>query len=757
MHSRRVFSFNGRSLPSLPGLTAGAASDACSEAFLVRRMRAGQDQARGSCRNSRRCGGSVHGVGCRRDSGRFRFGSVSPAAGELTRRENLLIDAPGVNAPTSTIADYAVLGDCHGAALVARNGSIDWCSLGRFDADPIFCRILDAGKGGFLSVEATGLQETSRTYAGPTNILQTSMRTHSGTVMLTDLMPVGRRSGSTNHDYVSLTAPHALIRIIECVEGSAQVTVRFRPSADFARNAARLELQKGRVHTNAGADLRSDLSFTLDGDVASTTVDLRQGERRVLVLAPQADDAFERVDELVRVTTAFWTEWAEYCRYEGPWREQVLRSALTLKLLTYAPTGAIVAAVTTSLPEEIGGVRNWDYRYCWLRDASFTLYALAALGYSGEARRFMEFTQLACASSHPRVQIMYGIGGEARLDERELTHLAGYRDSRPVRIGNAAFEQDQLDVYGEVLDWAWLQKKLGQHFSRASRGFFKFLADEIIARWRKPDHGIWEERAEPRHYVIGKLVAWAALDRASLMFRGRRRFRRERDAIRELILREGVDSETGALKERLGTDGVDAALLLAPALGFPLDDQCLAATIERVQSRLGEGGFLRRYESDDGLPGRDGAFLACNFWLADALLSLDRVDDARAAFEAAADSANDVGLLAEEIDPANGELLGNFPQALTHLALINSASNFALHRSHGPAALRGSHADRAAYTVEATAGWRALWAVFRKSHRVGRLRSSPHSILREQGAGTGVMPDHGSGNDATPTSARKDS
>lgn len=627
------------------------------------------------------------------------------------------------------IADYAVIGDCHGAALVDRDASIDWCAIGRFDADPLFCRILDEERGGFLSLQLDGQRSTSRAYIDSTNILQTTLLAAGGRVMVTDFMPVARVAGSSVHDYVHLVASRSIVRIIECGEGQVDLEITFRPTADFARSATLLEPMKRGIRSNGGADLCSDVPFEIDGDRAKATVTLRRGERRALAIGPEAEATLDRAPELLRATKAFWQEWAAYCRYQGPYGSAVLRSALTLKLLTYAPSGGLAAAVTTSLPEEIGGVRNWDYRYCWLRDAAFTLYALASLGYSGEAGRFMDFTQLACRSTYPRVQIMYGLEGEARLDERELPHLAGYRGSRPVRVGNGAYLQDQLDVYGEVVDWAYLQTSLGQRFSKSSRQFFRHLAVQVLSSWQEPDHGIWESRGEPRNFVFGKLVAWAALDRATKMFGRHRLFGEGRDAIRDAILSRGIDEKSGSLKDSFETGGVDAAVLLAPMLGFPLDDLTLAATIEQVRSRLGSGPFLVRYRSDDGLAGKDGAFLACSFWLADALLVLDRADEARSVFEAVVSRANDVGLLSEEIDPASGELLGNFPQALTHLSLINTATNLALHEAHGASALRGSYADRARYTVKATAGFGGFWAAFRKSGKVGRIRTSRASIL----------------------------
>ncbi len=632
----------------------------------------------------------------------------------------------------SPISDYAVIGDCHGAALVSRDGSVDWCCLGRFDADPVFCRLLDARRGGFLSVRPEGAYHVDRGYLGCTNILRTTFTVPSGSVSLTDFMPVGRARGAGIHDYVTLKAPFSLVRVVECLEGTVRAGVRYRPTVDFARRRARLKRAGSCVACDEGPYLHTDFELALNDDVAEGTLELHAGEQRHLLVSGERlgdIDVANQVSRLLEITRAFWEEWSAYCRYQGPYRDAVLRSALVLKLLTYAPTGAIVAAPTTSLPERIGGVRNWDYRYCWLRDATFILYALATLGYSGEARRFAEFLYRCCEATHPRVQIMYGIGGETELTEHTLDHLEGYRGSQPVRTGNAAFSQQQLDVYGEVLDWALLYRTLGGRLDRRSQGFLASMADYVVAHWHEPDQGIWEMRGPPRHHVHGKIMSWVAMDRAIRLFGRRDNWQATREAILRAVQEQGTDSRDGHLLQAFGESETDAALLLTSLVGFPLERPALRATVQAIGRTLGHGDFVQRYASPDGLEGDEGAFFICSFWLVDALLQIGRAQQARELYERLLDSANDVGLYAEEIDPASREFLGNFPQAFTHLALIQSAANLALYDEHGAKALRGTHADRARYTVEATAGLRALWAAFKKSGRVGRIWPSRDSIL----------------------------
>ena len=448
-----------------------------------------------------------------------------------------------------------------------------------------------------------------------------------------------------------------------------------------------------------------------------------------MVLGGDAPPAPGEVERWLAVTTAFWTEWASLCRYEGPYRDAVLRSALTLKLLTYAPTGAIAAAATTSLPEAIGGERNWDYRYCWLRDATFTLYALEALGYRGEARRFSEFLTRACAASAPRVQIMYGIGGETALPERRLPHLDGYRGSRPVRTGNGAFEQRQLDVYGEVLDWGWLLRRLGIRMGPGELELFGRLADFVREHWDEPGQGIWEMRGPPRQHVYGKIMSWVALDRAQRLLGRRREYDEASAAILAAVRAHGIEPGAGNLRQAFDEPAVDAALLMAPDVDFPLDPPALRATVDAVRARLGQGEFLRRYEGADGVGGGEGAFLICSFWMVDALLFAGRADEARALFERLLSHANDVGLYSEEIDPASGAFLGNLPQAFTHLALIHSAVTLELYGRRGRDGLRGTHADRARHAARGLTGWRGLMAHLAERLRTGRFRSSRASML----------------------------
>jgi GH15 family glucan-1,4-alpha-glucosidase len=632
------------------------------------------------------------------------------------------------------LRDYAAVGDCHGVALVSREGSVDWCCLRRFDADPACCRILDVGRGGFLELHPDGEFLSARAYLPATNVLRTTFTTPAGEATATDFMPVGRAPGSRAHDYVTLVAPHRLVRLVEGVRGTVSLALRYRPTVDWGREPARLAPAAFGVSCNGGPALLTEAAVTVTGDVAAGTIAVSAGERRAVVLTSDADARLAAVSgaEAARqlaITRAFWEEWADYCRYEGPYRDAVLRSALTLKLLTYAPTGAIVAAATTSLPEGIGGERNWDYRYCWLRDATFTLYALEALGYRGEARRFSRFLTRACTASSPRVQIMYGIGGEIELPERTLDHLDGYRGSRPVRTGNGAYRQRQLDVYSEVLDWAWLLRRLGIRLGAGELALFRTLADFTRDHWDEPGQGIWEMRGPPRHHVYGKIMAWVALDRATRLLGDHDGYLDARRAILAAVREHGIEPGAGNLRQVFDHPGVDAALLMAPDVDFPLDGPTLQATVDAVRRRLGQGDFLRRYEAADGVGGGEGAFLICSFWLVDALLFAGRAAEARELFERMLSHANDVGLFSEEIDPATGEFLGNVPQAFTHLALIHSAVTLALFEKRGPAGLRGTHADRARHAAAGLTGWRGIGAHIARWWRTGRVRSSRASVL----------------------------
>ena len=623
-----------------------------------------------------------------------------------------------------------MIGDCHGSALVGRDGSIDWAALHRFDADPVFCRLLDAGKGGFWSLHPRAEHTGERAYLAGTNILRSVFTCAEGSVAVTDFMPVGRKLDAGVNDYVRLNAPAWIVRRIEGLCGTVEMETAYRPSPAFARETAQLVAGDGVLR--AGQEmpaLFADLGFDIEGDLARATFRITAGERRDLVLADNTVEGqapCSRVEEFFQATRAFWEEWIGYCRYHGPYEDAVKRSALVLKLLTYAPTGAIVAAPTTSLPETMGGNRNWDYRFCWVRDASFALYALAVLGYSGEARCFHDYLLSASARALPCVRPMYGIDGALKLDEEVLDHLEGYRRSAPVHSGNGAYLQQQIDVYGQMLDLSLLYKALGGKLGRQYRRLLEAVAAYIAAHWREPDQGIWEMRGPPRHHVHGKLMSWAGLNRAGKLLDAS--WQRQAQQVADDILAHAVSPTEGHLMQAYD-GGRDAAVLLAPMLGFALPQATLDATIDDARKTLGRGDFLMRYVGEDGLKGEEGAFLVCSSWLIDAELASGRIDEARAALDTLLACANDVGLFAEEIDAGDGSFLGNFPQALTHLGVIGNIVNLKLAETHGADALHGSYADRAQRAVRATFGWRGVLAAVLQSHRVGRVLSSKRSKL----------------------------
>lgn len=630
------------------------------------------------------------------------------------------------------IEDYALIGDCHGAGLVATDGSIDWAAMHRFDADPVCCRLLDAGRGGHWAIRPRGEYRSTRAYLPGSNILRTVFSTARGSAALTDFMPVGRRLDARAHDYVRLNAPGWIVRRIETLQGEVEFEIEYRPSRAFACEP--VELVADRRAVCAGVDMPTlysdaEIDFTLTRDLATASLRVAAGERRDFVLADsivEGESPCERIEEFFDVTRAFWREWIGYCRYRGPYRDAVERSALVLKLLTYAPSGAIVAAATTSLPEEIGGERNWDYRFCWVRDAYFALYALAVLSYSGEARCFHDFLASSCKRSLPLIRPMYAVDGEMKLDEATLDHLEGYQRSAPVRVGNGAYLQRQIDVYGQALDLAQMYQALGGRLDEQYRRLLAAIAKFIAAHWHEPDQGLWEMRGEPRHHVHGKLMSWVGMDRASRLLDPKWQFEAQRIAAE--IRAHASAPDNGCLRQAYD-GGTDAAVLLAPMLGFALPQATLAKTIANVRDTLGRGGFLARYRGEDGVSGSEGEFLVCSSWLADAELACGQVDQARAVIDELLACANDVGLYAEEVDSTSGEFLGNFPQALTHLGLIGNLVNLRLVERYGVAALGGSYADRARRAVRATFGWRGVVAAMMQSCRLGRFISSRRSML----------------------------
>jgi GH15 family glucan-1,4-alpha-glucosidase len=629
------------------------------------------------------------------------------------------------------IRDYAAIGDCHGAALVGRDGSIDWCTLGRFDADPVFCRLLDFDRGGFWSIHPSGEFRAERSYLPDSNILRTVFTTKDGEVALTDFMPVGRELDAGAHDYVSLNAPGWLVRRVEGLKGTVELLVRYRPSRAFARRPTELALEHGAVHGEGVPSLFTELELRPDGDSAGARVALHAGGYHDLVLAEAGlpgHPPTERVPELFRVTRAFWQEWIAYCRYRGPYGDAVRRSALALKLMTYAPTGAVVGALTACLPEAAGGPGSRDDRSFCLHAACRTLFVLAALGYRSEALRFCDYLMTAMRRSLPRLQSRYGIEPGYGPGERVLDHLEGYAGSRPVWIGNGAYDQGQIDVYGEALDFALLYQRLGGGLGEQDRRSLTTLAEVVAGHWQAPDQGPWHVRGPPRQHVHSKLMSWVAIDRARRLLENGQGWGALADRIRNVIARNGVDPVRGHLEQTFG-GGLDAAALLAPMLGLPTGRETLEQTVDTLEHALAEGDFLGRYATGDGSTAEARAYLLCSFWLVDAKLALGRITDASALFERLARCANDVGLLAAAIDPLSGALFGNFPSARTHLALIESALNLQLCRRWGAARLTGAYADRARQAAGPIFGWRGLWAKLRQCQRAGRIRSSPASKL----------------------------
>ncbi len=587
------------------------------------------------------------------------------------------------------IADYAVIGCTRSAALISREGSIDWLCWPRFDSPSLFARILDYQKGGYFSIRPVGEFQSKRRYVDGTNVLETTFETSSGVARLTDLMPVMREDEKRSR----LTPFRQILRRIEGAAGEVTIDVRFSPRPNYARSIRNLSDRGDSVcceHIPIVLHLRSDIRFDLAGPDASACFILREGERHDFALAFEdrspavwphiGSEATREIEESVD----FWRGWSSQCTYDGPYREQVLRSALLLKLLTYAPSGAVVAAPTTSLPEKIGSVRNWDYRYCWLRDASFTPAALIDCGFTKEAAAFVDWMLYATRLTHPKLQILYDVFGEPRIREKQLDDFEGYQRSAPVRIGNGASNQIQLDIYGEVLGAVEVNLEPGRPLYRDVQQMLCRLADRVAQRWREPDNGVWEKRAERKQHLHGKVMAWAALDTAERLARNNYIsggqldvWRKAKEEIRTLVINEGFNRDIGSFVAILGTDEIDASLLILGRVGFlPPDDPRILGTIAAVQKRLGRDELLYRYEmrTDDGLPSGEGAFVACSFWLVGALALGGRADEARALFEKLLDRCNDVGLYSEEIDVDTGALLGNFPQALTHIGMINAAT-----------------------------------------------------------------------------------
>ena len=598
----------------------------------------------------------------------------------------------------SRVEDYALIGDCQTAALVARDGSIDWLCLPRFDSASCFGALLGApDQGRWLIAPAGGVRQIRRRYRPGTLILETEFETDTGLVALIDFMP-------------PRTIDPDLVRIVECRRGSVAMTMELVMRFDYGWVVPWVQRTENGIKAIAGPDtLYCRTRVKLTGKDLRTVAEftVKEGQRETFELVwaathqaePSSRDPERNLDE----TETWWAEWSNRCAAHGEWREAVVRSLITLKALTYAPTGGIVAAPTTSLPERIGGVRNWDYRYCWLRDATFTLYALMEGGYTGEAEAWREWLVNAVAGTPSTLQIMYGVAGERRLTELELPWLPGYENSKPVRIGNAAYGQHQLDVYGEVMDALHLARRRGLPPSDGAWRVQRAMMDFLESDWHQPDEGIWEVRGPRRQFTHSKIMAWVAMDRAvrSVEEFGLpgdvEKWRRIRAEIHGEVCREGFDAELNSFVQFYGSKDPDASLLMIPVVGFlPAADPRMIGTVDYIQRRLTRDGFIDRYPPApevDGLPAGEGTFLLCTFWLADNLALQGRTDEAREIFERLLSLRNDVGLLSEQFDPSTGRLVGNFPQAFSHVGLINTARN--LTSREGPAKDRRDGQKRA--------------------------------------------------------------
>ena len=605
--------------------------------------------------------------------------------------------------PFPPIADYAFLSNCHTGALVAPDGAIDWLCVPRFDSPSVFASLLDR-QAGFFRFGPYGINHpTARSYEPGTNVLETTWKTPAGWIVVRDALTIGPR------DHEDLITPHTrppadddgdhmLVRTVECIDGEVEIEFVCEPALDYGRTEAEWTLVDGSRHmadaTGSGPTIRlvSDLALGIEGNRVRARHVLARGERAFCALtwaeglaAPQAA---EEAEARIAATMRFWRDWLDRARIpDHRFREPIQRSALAIKGLTYMPTGATVAALTTSLPETPGGERNWDYRYTWMRDTTFTLQALHWLNLDWEADEFIQFVADVEPTEDGSLQIMYGIDGRRDLTESTLDNLSGYAGARPVRIGNAAFDQRQNDVFGAVLDSILLHTRRGERLPQRLWPIVQSQAECATRVWRNSDQGIWEARGRPQHYVSSKLMCWVALDRASNLaaIRGdldlSANWQATADEIRADILEHGV-SEHGVLRQHYATDALDASVLLAAIFDFlPGDDDRLRATVNAIANDLTENGFVLRYrteETDDGLSGKEGTFPICSFWLVSAFAIVGELQQARNLMERLLRIASPLGLYAEEFDADTGRHLGNFPQAFSHLALMEAAARIIL-------------------------------------------------------------------------------
>ena len=647
-------------------------------------------------------------------------------------------------APVSQrIEDYAVIGDLHTMALVGRDGSIDWLCLPHFDSSACFARLLGTEENGFWKIAPAGapdtVVDTRRRYRAGTLVLETEMDTAGGTIRVVDCMPIREQRPQ-------------VVRVVECVRGTVPVRMQLVVRFDYGGSIPWVTRHDHMLTATAGPNAVSLWTRAGTRGEGLTTVSdftLREGQQMTFALTwyPSHESPPAPVDSnyAVAVTEAWWQNWSSSCSFEGPYRDAVVRSLITLKALTYEPTGGIVAAATTSLPESLGGERNWDYRYCWLRDATLTLESLMRGGYYAEAMAWRDWLLRATAGDVSKLQIMYGASGERRLDEWEVDWLQGYERSRPVRIGNAAAGQYQLDVYGEVMSALYVAARVDGVHSRAIWDLQSKLVEFLEDGWREPDDGLWEVRGPRRHFTHSKVMAWAAVDRAVRTMEEWPdlagpidKWRSLREEIRREIYDKGFDTEKNAFTQFYGSDALDASLLMIPRVGFlPATDPRMVGTIEAIERELVEDGFVLRYRTTDagtvdGLHGREGAFLACSFWLADCLYLMGRADDATAMFERLLSLRNELGLLAEEYDHVAGCQVGNFPQAFSHVSLVNTAflvtNQDAVAAGAGPAEHAATARGRRAST------WSGHWGTGLLRKGISSTARRGHRDVRAEGS-----------------------
>jgi len=586
------------------------------------------------------------------------------------------------------IASYGLIGDCHSAALVSTTGSIDWCCLPRFDSGSCFGRILDWQKGGYCSVTPTArAYSSSRRYVDGTLVLETTFRSRGGEARVLDCFTM--RKGGAETPY------RQILRVVQGVRGEMELDGAICPRFDYYEVRPWIRKHGERFFSLIGGD--DGLLVSTDADFEPgpesdlrARIAVREGDQVHVSIQfvrpelldpnppspPEPSELSKRLDETIK----WWRRWSSGVRLEGPFGDGAVRSAMLLKALIHAPTGAMAAAPTTSLPEIVGGPANWDYRYSWVRDSSFAARALVQLGRDNEADGFRRFVERSAAGHADELQIAYGVGGERRIGESELNDLDGYRRSRPVRVGNAAARQVQLDVYGHLLELAWRWHQRGHS---PDDDYWRFLVDLVEtagSRWGQTDRGMWEVRGRPQHFVHSKVMCWAALERGIALARECarrapvRRWTKARDEIRRAVETEGYDWRRGVFVRAFGTKAMDAALLLIPSVGFvDYDEERMVRTTDAIRDDLDEGGLLRRFRPTRGGAKTEGVFLPCSFWLVESLVHQGRVEDAKEVFDRAVSTGNDLGLFSEEFDPASGELLGNFPQGLTHLSHIAAA------------------------------------------------------------------------------------